>query len=308
MEKYLDRANISNSDVKSLERIDKNGFALKQRINEFEKFARISSENEDEEAWKLYRFIEEIYKEANNGKEPRIKIRDHFILGTKTLIIVSSLLTINIATSIISQNYGCTITIVALLPILNFIRNNALAGYDKVSREFLINPRILREELNGVEDYYHLNKNVGKESFMYGLAVHEVSHSGKATKFTPKDLESAQGLIKEVILNNEESLKFKLNSLMGKIKYYLFLKVHEKEEFDKMIRESIARWVYELFKDPNSKFFNYLGEETDELLYKVGAYIAKADPKDLMESFKDEEEIIKTINRLKQKNKYKAFN
>jgi len=302
MERYLDRTNISNSDVKILEGIDKNSFALKQKTNEFKKLARISYENEKNDALKLYEFIKEIYKKANNGKEPRIKIREHFLLGTKTLIIFSSIVTINIATLIASQDYGDAIALIALLPFFNYLRNNTLAGYDKVSKEFLINPPVLREILKVVEDYYPSNnKNVGKDGFMYSVAVHEVSHSVKTIKFTPKDLESAQGFVKEIILNNEESLKFKPNSLIEKIKYYLLLKVHEKEEFDKEVRGIIAWWVYELFKNPNSKFFNYLGEGTDELLYKVGAYIAKADPKDLMESFKDEEEIIKTIKSLEAK-------
>jgi hypothetical protein len=63
----------------------------------------------------------------------------------------------------------------------------------------------------------------------------------------------------------------------------------------------IAVVVYKLFKHPNSEFFNYFGEKTDELLYKVGAYIAKADPKDLIKSFKDVKKIIKTIESLEAK-------
>jgi hypothetical protein len=305
MEKYLDRANISNSDVRSLEKIDKNGFALKQKTKEFEKLARISSENEENDALKLYEFIKEIYKEVNNGKEPRVKIRKHFPIGfgTKTSIIFFSIGAINIAVSIMFNDYANVAAVLLTFSLFNFLNQHTLAAYDKISKEFLINLPVVRKALDIIESYHPANKNVIKNSFIYAVAVHEVSHSIKTVKFTPKDLESAGVVVKEMIWNDDE---FKPITLNEKIKWnllHLILKPNEKEEFDKRIRQSIARGVYFLLKNQYSEFFNYFGEETDKLLFKVGAYIAKANPKELIESFKDEKGIIKTIESLEAKQK-----
>jgi hypothetical protein len=294
MEKYLDRANISNSDTKSLERIDEKGFALKRRNNEFKKLVRTSPE--ENEALKFYEFIEEIYKEVN-GKKPRVKIRNHLPFGTGQLLLALSACGVLSAMSPFYE--GMVFSAMALF-YTYILQRDMVASYDRISKEFVIYVPGLKDILNEIEKSSP-NGDLEKDSFMYGAAVHEVSHSTKTTKFTPKDAKSAEGIIKEIILNNEEWLKSKPDNFFERIKYLFLPDLHPKEEFDKYVRMDIAVVVYKLFKHPNSEFFNYFGEKTDELLYKVGAYIAKADPKDLIKSFKDVKEIIKTIESLEAK-------
>jgi len=299
MEMCLDKTKGSNLYLKSLiEKTDKDCFDLKQQNNKFKKSIRIPSEEKESEALKLYGFIKEIYKEVHNGKEPRIKIKNHFPFGTSHLILLSSIGAI----SVIFQMYEGIAAVATIPLIFYFIQGNIIVWYDIVGREFLIYSPALISNLNEMKNS-STKENVKKNGFMYAVAVHEVSHSIKTIKLTPKDSESAEGVVKEIILNNEELLKFKPNNFIERVEHYLFLKPHMKEEFDKYVRMDIAWVVYELFKRPDSKFFNYFGEETDKLLYKLGAYIAKANPKDLIKSFKDIKEIIKTIKSLEAKQK-----
>jgi len=95
--------------------------------------------------------------------------------------------------------------------------------------------------------------------------------------------------MKQVILDTKEHFPYTTETFLFK-----------EEEFDAYVRGELARIVYLVFKRPESRFFNYFGDKTDEALYKIGAYIAKADPKDLINNFKDFDEIVKNCSTIVQ--------